>query len=213
MARWLEAVGRAAREGFTFVDDFEAISGPARAESWRWCDLLFRPEASPHNEALGARHGFHVATPETMDLLRHEYRAAGLDLCVTEGRNFILVQMPKACADILSLAARERASAIRKIAESLFEAAPDAEAGGACASPGRGLPGLALPNAIREGTTFGTDPRADPTLLSGLSCCVDGGICCGELYFLCYKKQGQRVGYLHGQQWFDDDFRARYGGR
>jgi hypothetical protein len=50
-------------------------------------------------------------------------------------------------------------------------------------------------------------------VLSGLSCCADGGICCGELYFLCYKKQGQRVGYMNAQQWFDDEFRRRFARR
>ena len=103
VAAWLSAVARVPPDGFTPVERFDDVPAQARADSFYWCDSIFRSELNPHNEALGARHAFHAATDDTPDLLRHELAAGGLELTVTEGRNFILVQVERSSLDILSL--------------------------------------------------------------------------------------------------------------
>jgi hypothetical protein len=192
IAAWLAAVRRVRPDEFTYVRDFEEISGQARADSWMWCEVLFTPEASPHNEAHRARHGFHIAAAGTFDLLRHEYVACGLDLVVTEARNFMLVDVARESVDILATREDRRAGAIRRIARLLFAS----DQGPAQA-------------AIGEGTTFELGACLDPMLLARCEERTDGGICCGCLYFVRYKKPAQRVGYLDARQWFDEDFRTK----
>lgn len=199
-ARWLGAALRVPREDYTWVRDFDEVSGPARADSWLWCDLLFRPEASPHREAPAPRHGFHVATETTIDLLRHEYEACGLDLVVTEGRNFVVVEAARACPEAPAGGARHRAAAIRDVTQALF------------ADAGEG-PGVAraAPLSLVTGDAFELNAGADPLLLGRCAERVDGRICGTALQFLLYKKSPQRVGYLDACQWFDEDFRRARG--
>jgi hypothetical protein len=195
VAHWL-AVTRLGRERFTWVEDPEELPAQARADSFFWCDLVLAPEANPYREGGGVRHGFHLATRGTLDLLRHEVPVSGgcQALTITEGRNFLLVQLP--CADVLALPRSARPAAIRRVAATLFRAAP----------------ALRLPAVLAERACFAAGARADPRLLPGQTARVDGGICRGSLYFLWYKKHGQRVGFLNGQQWFDDEFRRRHAG-
>lgn len=194
VAGWLAAARRVPREDYTWVREFEEVSGPTRADSWFWCDLLFRPEASPHCEAAEARHGFHAATVETIDLLRHEYQACGLDLVATEGRNFLVVEVARPGPEILAGGARSR-EAIRGIARALFADA------GLCAAP-------LCP--VGDGG-FAVNPQADPLLLARCAERMDGGICGGSLYFVQYKKSPQLIGYLDACQWFDAELRRPRG--
>lgn len=195
--QWL-ALTRLGRERFTWVEDPEELPAQARADSFFWCDLVLSPEVNPYREGGGARarHGFHVATRGTLDLLRHEVPLSGAcqALAITEGRNFLLVQL--SCADVLALPRSARPDAIRRVAATLFRSAP----------------ALRLPAVLAERTCFAAGSRADPRLLPAQGARVDGGIRRGSLYFLWYKKHGQRVGFLNGRQWFDDDFRRRHAG-
>jgi hypothetical protein len=190
---WLAMVERVPREAFTEALDFEQISGPARADSWFWSDSIFAEDARPHDAALGCWHGFHVATADIPDLLRHEYKAQGLDLIVTESRNFVLVQVAQSSLNILALSSRDRAAAIERVARLIFRES-DAKA-------------LTLPPRIDEGTTFSSNVNADPARLACWNERLEGGIRKGSLYFLCYKKTSQRAGYENAMQWFDDEFR------
>jgi hypothetical protein len=162
-----------------------------------WCDRLFAPEANPHNEALGARHGFHAATARTIDLLRHDYTVGGLDLVVTEGRNFLVVEVKRPSADVVAAGAGSAAS-ICRMAGAIFRDL-DAE------------PVFAAGAGEGEGTSFEFNPRADPMLLASCSARADGGVCGGCIYFVRYKKPAQRIGYHNARQWFDEAFRRARG--
>jgi hypothetical protein len=207
LAAWLSAVDRVPDEEFTGVEDFEEISGPARADSYHCCDAVFSEGACPHDEALGPRHAFHLATEDTPDLLRHEYAASGLDVVVMEGRNFLLVRLPPSGLDVLALPAAERPAAIRRVAERLF--GEGAAAVGREDRTGASCPPLAIPAVIEEGVAFSSRSDVDPALLSCWRDRIECGVRGGELYFVCYKKPSQRAGYANAQQWFDDEFRER----
>jgi hypothetical protein len=205
LSAWLAAVARVPPEGFTPVERFDEISGPARADSWFWCDSIFAQEVNPHNEALRPRHAFHVATEDTPDLLRHEYSAGGLDLVVTEGRNFMLVQVARGSIDILALCGPDRAAAVRRLEQAIFNGGRGAVLAGPL---GEACAPLEVPPVIEEGTTFSSNPAADPTLLACWKDRTECGVQGGCLYFLCYKKSAQRAGFENARQWFDDAFRC-----
>ncbi|WP_437735522.1 hypothetical protein [Sorangium sp. So ce1335] len=205
LAAWLAAVARVPPGGFAPVERFDDVPDQARAESYYWCDSIFRSEVNPHNEALGARHALHAATDDTPDLLRHELSAGGLDLTITEGRNFVLVQVERSCLDILSLGGPDRAAAVRRVAEALFNTGITSNTAGVpspsdavvCPMPGE------VPE-VEEGTTFSSNPAADPNFLACWKDRTECGVRGGKLYFLCYKKSAQRAGFENAQQWFEE---------
>ncbi|XXT21783.1 hypothetical protein WME94_09505 [Sorangium sp. So ce429] len=211
VAAWLSAVARVPPDGFTPVERFDDVPAQARADSFYWCDAIFRSELNPHNEALGARHAFHAATDDTPDLLRHELAAGGLELTVTEGRNFILVQVERSSLDILSLCGPDRAAAVRRVAEALFNTGVESNTVGVPAAAGPPAAGPALcpvpgevPPDLEEGAVFSSNPAVDPDLLACWKDRTECGVQGGRLYFLCYKKSSQRVGFANAWQWFDD---------
>ncbi|WP_437652562.1 hypothetical protein [Sorangium sp. So ce1182] len=210
VAAWLSAVARVPPDGFTPVERFDDVPAQARADSFYWCDSIFRSELNPHNEALGARHAFHAATDDTPDLLRHELAAGGLELTITEGRNFVLVQVERSCLDILSLCGPDRAAAVRRVAEALFNTGVESNTVGvaAAASSPTAVPVLCpAPGEVPEldeGTVFSSNPAVDPDLLACWKDRTECGVQGGRLYFLCYKKSSQRAGFANAWQWFDD---------
>ncbi|XYI00111.1 hypothetical protein ACMHYB_10330 [Sorangium sp. So ce1128] len=205
VAAWLSAVARVPPDGFTPVERFDDVPAQARADSFYWCDSIFRSELNPHNEALGARHAFHAATDDTPDLLRHELTAGGLELTVTEGRNFVLVQVERSSLDVLSLCGPDRAAAVRRVAEALFNTGVESNTVGVPSAAGPVL--CPVPREVadlEEGTVLSSNPAADPDLLACWKDRTECGVQGGRLYFLCYKKSSQRAGFANAWQWFDD---------
>jgi hypothetical protein len=187
VVRWIDEATRVKDEDFTWCRAFDEVPAAARADSWSFCDRVFTAEASPH-EAPGAQWGFHAGE---LDLVRHECQVRGLDLSVLEGRNFILVEVRFGDRGVLDLPPSERPAAIRRAAQALLR---PPYLGGAHA--------LAIPAQVEEGAFFSSDPAVDPALLSRWSQRVDGAVRGGQLYLVCYKKHGQRVGFAHAGQWF-----------
>ena len=122
---------------------------------------------------------------------------------VTESRNFILVEVAPSSLDVLGLPGEKRVAAIRRVAEALF-----ALRGSADFAILAGSGEVCAPADIDEGAMLCSDPSVDPALLSCWNERAECGIRHGGLYFLCYKKSGQRAGYENAQQWFDDDWMA-----
>ena len=196
---WLDVADRVGPADYHSVDDLAAVSGQARADSRHWAHSFFSPAASPH-QAAKVRHSVHLARADTPDLLRHEYAFGGLDLEVIESRSFTLIRIAPAALDVLALPEAERPRAVKRAAESLLH-----------------LEGahhkwdFQLPALLAEGVRFSTNPAADPLGMRHWHERADGGIRRRALYFLCFKKIGQILGYHDVQRWFDDDFRARTG--
>jgi hypothetical protein len=190
VARWLAEVDEATLASFTALADLAELPAQARAESRYWCDEVLSPDHNPY-DAPGARHGHRRAAGGAQDLLRHAYTAKGLGLTVVEGRNFLLVQVDPRSLDVLALAPPRRAA---------LGGGPPRRGGW----PPRGRAfRFQVPHAIDEGARFSTDDTADPLLLAAWSERVEGGIHRGRLYFLCYKKVAQRVGFVGEDGWFD----------
>jgi hypothetical protein len=187
ITRWLSAVDRASARAFEEIAGPDDIAEQARAESEYWCDEVFSPEANPH-DAKAVRRCAHRAPRGGPDLLRHQYEAAGLAVTVTEGRNFLLIEIDRRSLDLLSLPKERRAGAIRRVARALFR--------------GASVPSSRLPRELEEGAHFTTDEGAEPMLLPSWRHRIDGGIRSGRLYFLVYKKVPQRIGFARDDRWF-----------
>lgn len=196
---WLASVERVRPHEFDLISDDASIPPGALADSCMWCERVLSPTVSPYCEGVQARRSVHRAGRATADLLRHDYAAAGLRLTITESRNFLLIEVARESVDVLSLPEEARATAIRRVARRLF--CPSAT--GAATSRTCLPPRLRLPARIDEGTVFNSNPRADPRLLGDSAERVDGGVRGGVLYFICYKREPHRVGFVNARQWFE----------
>lgn len=196
IGKWLDVAFRASRLGYTYVARANDLPAQARADSMFWANEVLLPEANPYTEARRARHGFHVATADTPDLLRHEYTAVGLAIILVEGRNFGLLKVERRCLDVLSLPRKARARAIDDVAARILR--PDA---------GR-PPIFPFDAPVEEGSRTSTSPEIDPLLMASSREREEAGICCGCVYFLYYKRVSQLAGFLSPTQWFEDEFRS-----
>ena len=194
---WLAAVDRA--ETYTPVRDLAELPPQALANSGFWCASLFPSCADPYEPALSARVSVHVATASTFDLLKHDYVVNDISVTLIESRNFALLQVARVNADVLAQAAARRGEEIHRIAAAIF--------GGTDQQP---APTFKLPKAIEEGATFSTNPSANPLLIATWRDRIDGGIRHQCLYFLCYKRISQLVGFWNAREWFDEEFRAKH---
>ena len=198
--RWLAAVERVAPGDFTAVAASDALPEQARAESFYWCDEVFSPEANPHDAP-----GRPARVPPRPERTRRTWcatttRRSALGLTVIEGRSFLLVRVDPRSLDVLALAPPARPSALHDVARRIFRAP---RGGRAHTFP--------APGAIQEGARFSTDDRADPMLLAAWDGRIEAGVRGGALYFLCYKKAAQRVGFASGERWLGDAPRTRRG--
>lgn len=193
----LASVERAARRGYRGLRDPGELTPDLQADSIHWCDRILASGAGPHDAAPPPRVSVHVATARTPDLVRYEYAACGEDLTLVEGRNFALISVP--CADLLARLEAERRAAIERIAAAVLRRRQGA--------PGRTFQ---FPSGAVPGARFSTDPAANPWLLASWEDRVDGAIRGGAVQLLCFKRIPAMVGYLNGQQWFDDASRARW---
>jgi hypothetical protein len=194
---WLASVDRA--EKYTPLHDLAELPPQALASSGFWCASLFPSCADPHEPALSARVSVHVATADTLDLLKHDYVVNGISVALIESRSFALLRVARESADVLAQVPSRRGEEIRRVAAVVFGSTDQQPA-----------PAFKLPRAIQEGVRFSTAPSAHPLLIATWRARVDGGIHHGCLYFLCYKRISQIVGFWNTREWFDDEFRAKH---
>jgi hypothetical protein len=187
LSAWLEAVEQAAPEAWRPVADLGDLPPHVRADSQFWCDGVFAPAANPH-DATGVTRAARRGEGRSPDLLRHRYAAAGLDLTLIEGRNFLLVEVARKSLDLLALPEAERPAAVARAAAALFREPVRFQH---CAP-------------VADGSLFCTDADADPLLLASWAERAEGGVRGGELWFVCYKRVAQQVGFANPAQWWSD---------
>jgi hypothetical protein len=199
---WLASVDRVKPEEYTTLASFDDAPAQARADSYYWSDCFFSPEASPHLPGADVGHQIHQATEDTWDLLRHEYAVGGIRLLVIESRNFTLIQVQEPSAEeILSRSEPERGAEILRIASVLLNMS--GHDGDLDSTP----PTFQLPSTISGECAFSTNCDADPHLIPFWGDRIDAGIHCDHIFFLCYKRISQIVGFFNAQQWFEADSR------
>ena len=188
--KWLDDIEKAQSEGFDDLEGRTDVPGQALAESRHWARTLFAQGKSPYDVGQAVRRTVHRATKAAPDLLRHEYDVDDLRLSIVEGRSFVLVIVARESLDVLALPEQERASAIARIAATLFH--PVCVSGGVC---------FRFPERIEEGVFFSTNPDVDPRLLGTWQDRLDAGIHGGELVFLAYKRLPWMAGFADPFAW------------
>lgn len=193
---WLDVLDALDAADFTAVADFSEISAQTYFESLRWDELLFREGAGPHREAGDVRHAYHIARPDTIDLLRHEYAFEGIELVVTESAAFThircggySVQQYGGDPDPLVQAAA-LAAALLKI--------PDAVS----FTPIPGDP---------KYRSFSSQPAIGPARMEVWSDRIDGVVESDGIVLLCYKRHLDYDEFVNLSTWFDANFRAAAG--
>ncbi len=194
---WLAAVDRA--EKYTPVRDLAELPPQALASSGFWCASLFPSCADPYEPEVSARVSVHLATAGTLDLLKHDYVVNGISVTLIESRSFALVQVARENADVLAQAGAKRGEEIHRVAAAIFGSTDQQPA-----------PTFKLPKAVEERSTFSTNPWANPLLIATWRDRIDGGIRHECLYFLCYKRISQLVGFWNEREWFGEEFRAKH---
>lgn len=184
VAAWVAAVERVGEEQGWILADPSQIPAHVAADSQHWCDRVLAEGVSPH-DAGEVRRFVHRGEVE---LLRYDYTAAGLFLTLVESRNALLLRVDPRSLDILAVPEADRPAAVARAAASLFRAPLRFEG---CAVEG-------------AGTLFCTDVTADPALAASWSARADGVCSGGALWFVCYKRIGQMVGFANPAQWFSD---------
>lgn len=188
VAAWVAAVERVEREhGWIPVDPAE-IPAHVCADSQYWCDRVLAAGLSPH-DATCARRFVHAGEA---DMLRHDYTAAGMDLTIVESRNSLLVRVSRGSLDLTAIPEADRPAVIARTAAALFRA------------PLR----FCHCDGVREGELFCTDFTADPALVASWAERADGVVAGGALWFVCYKRVSQLVGFANPSQWFSDAARC-----
>ncbi len=200
---WLASVDRVRPEEYTALASFDEVPAQARADSYYWSDCFFSPQASPHTPDADVRHQIHLATRDTCDLLRHEYAVCGIRLVVIESRNFTLIQVQEPSAEeLLGHRKPECGAEVLRLAGILLNRSCDS--GDFDSGPAT----FQLPATFSGDCVFSTNCSADPLVLPCWFDRIDAGIHSGSLFFLCYKKISQLVGFFNAQQWFEDNARS-----
>jgi hypothetical protein len=192
---WIESMERTPPESFRRASDFTEVPEPPMPDSLWWCGTIFLASASPHHPANEARHGFHLAGVDdgpAFDLLRHEYRAGGFDLVVTEGVNFVLIR-----------AAGAGPKGVNAVAAALVNLPPDRR------RPAPARERVRFPEPRGDDVLVSTDPDEPPWSMVEWSDRIDAVVRRGAVYLLCYKRRSEIMGFLHDGQWFDDEFRQQ----
>jgi hypothetical protein len=205
ISRLVDASRLADSGDFLEIQDFRALPNGSRVEqnSLYWSEKFFTTAANPYHQ-VGRKMSVHHATPETFDVLRHEYDAVGQHLLVDETANLILITVDRPLDDFLTKNEREKQSEILRIAGLLLKMSGTMVAPNLQDAPYVWV--FRFLSEIREGSSFSTNPEVDPTRMWSWASRLDGGIYMNRLYFLAFKQRESTSGKIispDGQHWFD----------
>ena len=194
LAAWLAAVDAVTPNEWASLPDLSELPPHVHADSVYWCDHVFLPDANPH-DAPGAVHAVRCGDGSHPDLISHVYTAKGLDLDIVEGRNFVRVRVSRRSLDLLALPEAERPEAVARVTEALFR---EPLAFNHC-------------EPLADQSSFCSNKAIDPQVLASWAQRTEGGLRDGELWFVCYKRVSQLVGFANAAQWFSDTSCLRAG--
>lgn len=206
IAKWLRAVREIHPGDYVEVHDLRSVPDRARVEqdSSSWTQRFFTNATNPYTQKGAVRRSIHMATPDTFDVIRHEYDAVGKHLVVEETVNFILVTVEPPLDALSTIDERAKQDEIGKIAALVLRMSGTKVATNLQEAPYHWA--FRFPATIHEGTTFSTNPEQSPQRMWSWASRLDGGIYGGRLYFLCFKKgesTSGRMFTLDAQHWFD----------
>jgi hypothetical protein len=204
VAQWLTEIYRAEPRFDKPLTFFMELSDGERVEqdSRQWAGTFFTLVANPFNQSLPVRLLINPARQDSVDVLRHQYAAAGKTLKVDETANVILITVDEPF--FLMKSEEEKHAAINAAAALLLNVTGTMVANNLADAPYQWT--FEFPARIVEGTHFSTNPLENPSRMWSWAMRLDGGIHDGRLYFLAFKQREQTSGrlfILDGQHWFD----------
>jgi hypothetical protein len=197
VSAWLKSVAQVPLKTFTVIDDFQELPARVRGDSSLWSERFFSNQAHPHKQKDKVRHGVHVATASTPDMILHQYRVKELDLTVVESVNFTLIFVGG--VTLFNALERDRPDLIHQAAEIILNLKDNDHQWS-----------FQFPEKLEDNAMFSTNPEVDPFAMYSWADRADGGIYRRVLYFLLFKKIPDRMGYQDTQSWFDQAFRTKW---
>lgn len=104
---YLGAINRTADRDFIENENLAEKLGRAYFSSVDWSRIVFRDEARPLYIG-NVRKSFHVATPDTIDLIRYNYEVNGLAITTIESAIFIYTEIKSNAGKSTNLALAEK---------------------------------------------------------------------------------------------------------
>lgn len=197
-----DTFARASQKGFVTLEKVEEIPAQALADSKFWSSNFFTEKANPHQQTGSVKYGFHLATDDTIDLLRFEFQVGDLEITIIEAQQATMMQIKQT--------APLSAQTIDRIAQQVLRMKYEKHEGEIMADEDL-VWKFQYPSSIGEKSRFSTAPDKEPFGGASWRTVVDGGVQGGKLFFLCYKKNVQLGGFQgNPKRWFDDKFRSRW---
>ena len=191
----LTVVGGLGEDAFVVVDDYATIPGNVYFKTIQWAKEVFRQGQGPFDAPAPVTHAYHLAHPDRLDfdLIRHGYRAAGVQVDVIEGAAFYYLRVkgfdPRSFGGgDPAKQAEALATALLRIASPVFISLP---ADGATASP-----------------AMSTAPDRNLTQIRSWTDRLDAVKTADGMVIICYKRHFQLQEIIDFNRWFPDDFRS-----
>jgi hypothetical protein len=202
LTTWLAMLDRVGPNQYKPVRNFEMLPAGVRGQSTDWCGMFFRRPANPYEQQDPVELAFHLATEDSIDLLRHSFVSGGYRLTIFESSSFAAIRVQQQGTDLMRFSNSERAAAIQATAD--FILVPPERAG-------RWV--FEFPKEITEGAIFSSAPEIDPVSMAAWQDRVDGTVRNGQLVLLIYKRRPEKPAFPPARRWFDEEFRKIQGGK
>jgi hypothetical protein len=191
LRKWGEAALTLPATAFVDLAPAKELLVGVLTESSGAASLFLEPAFDPHRGATGGRWTAHPAGETKLDLLRCEYRAAELSLVLTEGANFLLLEVRRASAPT--------PAALRDLLDRLVQTDAPVEGDEPRAWKVDLPTGVDLTQGTHRFTNEGAPPVSD---LQGRDQRVDVLVVGGRVFFVFYKKVEQLIGFAKADAWF-----------
>jgi hypothetical protein len=206
LAVMVQLFERIDREGYKPLHDFGELhyGGGVKNHSREWMERLLSTAANPYAAGSGVVRSVHATTLGTFDVLRHEYRAMGMELVLRESASLMFLEIRSGLEGLLASRPKERIARIEEAAWKLLAMEGTYITIGGIDRSYRWK--FQFPPEVVEGSLFTTNPGAQFDFVRSWVDRVDGGILNGRLYFMLSKQReatdGKRV-FLAEDHWFD----------
>lgn len=190
---WLDIINSLGPSDFAPVAQFNELPNSVYFYSLQWSDLIFQEDSSPFREGGMTIHSYHVARPETIDLIQHTYLYKSMKIVVTESVLFTHILWADSTiskrseAEVLIQAENFSTKILAIFDKPKFEFIED----------------------WKKYRAFSTAPSKTITQMHTWSDRIDGVIYQDGLALLCYKVHKDFQKFIDPSTWFDKEFRGK----
>lgn len=208
LVKWLSALTRVRPEQYRELRDKDELDSLRHTDSYGWTSTFFRAETDPFKVSPPPKVSFHLDP----DLLRFEYEVNGDQIMVVEHKSVAtLIQVSHPRLDRLpSMTTAQQLAEVNQVGRAVLRIEEGVvnvnRRGGSASDVWR----LRAPSSPKETLAFSTNPGRSVHGMHNWAVRVDAGFYEGKLYFLCYKRDPQIIGFHGNPGGFSDEFRKKY---